>query len=53
MGRAMSGDNSRWGDAYILVLYVFEELELAVGALGKYRGAKRLHDLLDRDGGAC
>ena len=35
---------------YVLVPYMFEEFELAVGALGKYRGAERLHNLLDSDG---
>lgn len=38
---------------YVLVLDVFEELELTVGALAEDRGAEWLHDLLDRDGGAC
>ena len=28
---------------------MFEELELSVGTLGKDGGAKRFHDLLDRD----
>lgn len=39
--------------AHILVLYVLEELELAIGAFGEDGGAKGLHDLLDRDGGGC
>jgi hypothetical protein len=35
--------------AYILVLDVLKQLELAVRALGKYRRRKGFHDLLDRD----
>ena len=31
------------------MLNMFEELELSVGTLGKDGGAKRFHDLLDRD----
>ena len=49
MGKAVSGDNSEQRDAYILVLYVLEELEFAIGALGEHWSAEGLHDLLDRD----
>ena len=31
---------------------MLEKLELSVGSLAQYWCAKRLHDLLDRDGGA-
>lgn len=33
---------------YILMLYVLEELKLAVCALAQDGGAERLHDFLDR-----
>ena len=35
----------------VLVLYVLEELEFAVGALGEDGGGEGLHDLLDGDRG--
>lgn len=37
-------------DPYVLVSQVFEQLQLAVGALRQDRSAERLHDLLDRYG---
>ena len=39
-------------ETYILVLDVFQELELPVGAFGEDGGAEGLHNLLDRDLGA-
>ena len=42
--------NSRERTTDVLVLYVLEELEFAVGALGEDGGGEGLHDLLDRDG---
>ena len=38
---------------HIFVLDVLEKFELAIGTLAENRSAERLHDLLDRDGGAC
>ena len=38
--------------SYILVLDVFQKLQLPVRALCEYWGAEGLHDLLDRDGRA-
>ena len=35
------------------MLYMFEKLELPVRPLAQHRCTERLHDLLDRDGGAC
>ena len=46
-GRARTKDRT-----HILVLDVFEELELAICALREDGGAERLHDLLDGDRGA-
>ena len=37
----------------VFVLDVLEKLELAISALGEHWGAEGLHDLLDRNGGAC
>ena len=37
---------------YVFMAKVFEQLQLAVGALGEDRRAEGLHDLLDRDGRA-
>ena len=42
----------REGATNVLVLYVLEELEFTVGALGENGGGEGLHDLLDRDGRA-
>lgn len=35
------------------MLNMFEEFELAVGALAQHGGAEGLHDLLDRHRGTC
>jgi len=39
-------------NTYILVLDVFQQFELAIRAFAEDRGAERLHDLLDGNGGS-
>ncbi len=41
------------GKTYILVLYVLQELQFPVSSLAQNGSAKRFHDLLDRNRGAC
>jgi hypothetical protein len=41
------------GGAHVLMLNVFQKLQLAVGPLRQDRRAEGLHDLLHCDGDAC
>lgn len=38
--------------AYVLVLYVFQQLEFAIRSFAQDGCTEGFHDLLDRDGGA-
>lgn len=52
MGSAESTGCMQGVSLYVFMAKVFEQLQLAVSALGEDGRAERLHDLLDRDGRA-